>query len=57
MILVGLGITFHDSSIAIYDNGKIIYWKAERETGRKHAYATLTQQLKKASSLVSGPID
>ena len=57
MILVGIAVTFHDSSIAIYDNGKIIYWKAERETGRKHAYATLTQQLKKASSLVSGPID
>ena len=57
MIFVGLGITFHDSSVAIYDNGKVIYWKAERESGIKHAYVSLKQQLSKAESLVSGPID
>ena len=57
MILVGLGLTFHDSSVAIYDNGKVIYWKAERESGQKHDHASVQAQLKKASSIVSGKID
>ena len=41
MNLVGLGLTIHDSSIAAYKNGKFLYRKAERETGVKHAHASV----------------
>lgn len=39
MVIVGLGKALHDSSIAVYDNGKIRYAKYEREVSLKHGTA------------------
>ena len=39
MIIVGLGKAYHDSSICVFNNGKIKYAKYEREINIKHGYA------------------
>ncbi len=39
MIVVGLGKAYHDSSICVFNSGKIKYAKYEREVNIKHGYA------------------